>query len=68
MTLDEIKAAVLAGKTVHWANSLYVVKYHDKIKQFDIVCLSNNHCIGLTHRDGVTMNGQPEEFYISDTN
>ena len=68
MKLDEIKAAVLAGKTVQWISSNYVVKYHDKSKQFNIVCLSNNHCIGLTHRDGVTMNGKPEEFYLSDTN
>jgi len=68
MTLDEIKAAVLAGKTVQWISSNYVVKYHDKSKQFNIVCLSNNHCIGLTYRDGVTMNGKPEQFYLSDTN
>ena len=68
MTLDEIKAAVLAGKTVQWISSNYVVKYHDKSKQFNIVCLSNNHCIGLTYCDGVTMNGKPEEFYLSDAN
>ena len=68
MTLDEIKSAVLAGKTVQWISSNYVVKYHDKSKQFSIVCLSNNHSIGLTWRDGVTINGKPEQFFISDTN
>ena len=68
MTLDEIKAAVLAGKTVHWANSLYVVTYSDKTKKFNVVCRDNQYTTGLTHRDGVTMNGKPEEFYISDTN
>ena len=68
MTLDEIKAAVLAGKTVHWEQSNYVVKYHDKSEQFNIVCTTNNHCIGLTWRDGKTMNGKPEEFYLSVTN
>ena len=65
MTLDEIKAAVLAGKLVHWANALYVVKYSEQTKQFFIVCLDNQHTIGLTWRDGVTMNGEPEDFYIS---
>jgi hypothetical protein len=24
----------------------------------------NGHCIGLTHRDGVTMNGEPDEFFV----
>ena len=65
MNLDEIKAAVLAGKLVHWASPLYVVKYSEQIKEFYIVCLDNQHIIGLTWRDGVTMNGEPKDFYIS---
>ena len=63
MTLEEIKAAVLAGKTVHWANRGYVVTC-DKLGQWFIKCTSNNHHIGLTWTDGVTMNGKPEEFFI----
>jgi hypothetical protein len=68
MTLDEIKAAVLAGKTVNWKQSNYVVRHSDKTKQFLIVCTNNDNCTGLTWRDGVTMNGEPDNFYISETN
>jgi hypothetical protein len=28
------------------------------------VCLSNSNAIGLTWLDGVTMNGEPDEFFI----
>jgi hypothetical protein len=64
MTLDEIKQAVLDGKTVHWANARYVV-IHDSIGQWLIKC--GEHCIGLTWLDGVTMNGKEEEFYIAES-
>ena len=64
MTLDEIKKAVDEGKTVKWANKLYdVIK--DNIGQYFIVCSSNQYTIGLTHTDGVTLNGRPSEFYIA---
>ena len=33
MTLDEIKAAVDAGQTVHWANTGYVV-HKDRLGQY----------------------------------
>ena len=63
MTLDQIKAALDAGEKVHWQNRGYnVIK--DKIGQYLVVCPSTGGCWGLTHRDGVTMNGKPEEFYI----
>lgn len=64
MSLTEIKAAIEAGKTVHWANEGYIV-IKDKIGQLLIKCSSNGSCIGLTHRDGVTLNGKPEEFFIA---
>lgn len=64
MSLTEIKAAIEAGKTVHWANEGYLV-IKDKIGQFLIKFSSNGSCIGLTHRDGVTLNGKPEEFFIA---
>lgn len=64
MTLQEIKAAVEAGKTVHWANTGYVVT-KDSLGQWFIKCVWNDNCIGLTWRDGVTMNGKPEDFFIS---
>lgn len=63
MTLNEIKQAVDNGKTVHWSNSAYsVVK--DKNNNYLIHCSLNNHCIGLTWRDGITMNGKEKDFYI----
>ena len=62
MRLDEIKAAVEAGKTVHWANADYTV-VKDGLGQW-LVCHIHGHAIGLTWRDGATLNGNPEEFYV----
>jgi hypothetical protein len=64
MSLNEIKTAVEAGQTVHWANVAYVV-VKDRLDQFLIVCKSNNSCVGLTWQDGVTVNGTPEQFFIA---
>ena len=64
MTLDEIKSAVDAGKLVHWKNPAYVV-IKDCIGQYLLTCRLNNDCIGLTHRDGVTLNGKPEDFFVA---
>jgi hypothetical protein len=64
MSLAEIKAAVEAGQTVHWANEGYVV-VKDRIGQFLIVFTSNKSTIGLTWKDGVTLNGESEQFYIA---
>jgi hypothetical protein len=68
MTLDEIKAAVRAGKTVHWANKGYVVVRHVRKsgeEAWSLVFEPNGHGIGLTHADGVTMNGEQEKFFIA---
>jgi len=62
MTLDEIKAAVQAGKTVHWASRAYTVKQWSG-GRFAIVC-TNGSSFMLTHTDGVTMNGKPSDFFI----
>lgn len=66
MTLEEIKAAVMAGKTVHWQNSAYTV-IRDRLGQFLIQYSSgrNANWIGLTWADGVTLNGQPGDFYVA---
>jgi hypothetical protein len=66
MTLDKIKAAVDAGKTVYWSNTGYrVVK--DKLGRyfigFDIGGPRENY-IGLTWQDAVTLNGERDEFFI----
>ena len=63
MNLNEIKAAVEAGKTVHWATTGYVV-VKDNIGQWLIHYLSSDYYIGLTWVDGVTVNGKPEQFFI----
>ena len=62
MNLQEIKSAVDAGKIVHWANRGYTV-IKDRIGQYLIVFRDGN-AIGLTWRDGVTMNGKPEDFFL----
>ena len=65
MTLEEIKQAIEDGKKVYWASEAYdVIK--DSIGQYLISCNINGHCIGLTWRDGVTLNGKEEEFFIGE--
>ena len=44
MTLEDIKAAVDAGQTVHWANTGYVV-HKDRLGQYLITYLPNGSCI-----------------------
>ena len=66
MTLQEIKAAVMAGHTVHWANTAYIVKYAPAIDEFLIYCLLNGTCIGLTWQDGTTMNGREDQFFMAE--
>ncbi|WP_194098520.1 hypothetical protein [Marivivens aquimaris] len=64
MTLDEIKAAVDAGQTVHWANTGYVV-HKDRLGQYLISFLPNGSCIGLTDRGRHRLNGKEAEFFIA---
>ena len=66
MNLQEIKAAVLAGKTVHWSTTAYAVRYNERGDCFNIVYTPDGNCIGLTWRDGVTLNGKPKEFFIAE--
>lgn len=64
MTLDEIKAAVDAGQTVHWANTGYVVQ-KDRLGQYLITYVPNGSCIGLTDRGGHRLNGKETEFFVA---
>ena len=64
MTLDEIKAAVDAGQTVHWANTGYVV-HKDRHGQYLITYVPNGSCIGLTDRSGHRLNGKEAEFFLA---
>jgi hypothetical protein len=62
MTLEQIKQAIAAGVPVHWSNSAYDVIL-DSVGQYLIRCNLNDSYIGLTWRDGVTMNGKEEDFF-----
>ena len=63
MNLEQIKQAIARGDKVHWTNSAYDVIL-DNVGQYLIHCNLNDSCIGLTWRDGVTMNGSEDEFYL----
>lgn len=63
MKLQEIKDAVESGKTVCWKSKIYKV-VRDNVGQWLIRCTINDNYISLTHKDGVTMNGNEDEFYI----
>jgi len=66
MTTTEIKQAVDNGQKVYWASLLYrVIK--DSKGQYLINCTANGSCIGLTWLDGETLNGKPEQFFISES-
>lgn len=64
MTTNEIKKAVMDGKVVHWSNESYRVVM-DENYEF-LIKHRNGHCIGLTWADGMTLNGEEEDFYIVD--
>lgn len=69
MTLDEIKDAVKAGKRVHWKSRNYTV-ICDLLGQWMIAYnhgSTDANYIGLTWRDGTTMNGEESEFFIGAT-
>lgn len=67
MKVEEIKEAVRQGKQVKWASDIYDVRLHhysNGEEDWLITCKANNHSIGLTWIDGVTLNGKAEQFYI----
>ncbi|AUQ56281.1 hypothetical protein PhaeoP18_03486 (plasmid) [Phaeobacter piscinae] len=64
ITLEDIKAAVDAGQTVHWVNTGYVV-HKDRLGQYLITYLPNDSCIGLTDRGGHRLNGREVEFFVA---
>jgi hypothetical protein len=63
MTIEEIKAAVNAGKAVHWQHAGYrVIK--DGLGQYLIQYTPNMQCIGLTNLAGDKLNGDPDKFFV----
>lgn len=65
MNIAEIKAAVDAGKSVHWANEGYRV-HRDGLGQYLITFVRNGSTIGLTDRSGRRLNGAEADFFISE--
>ena len=64
MTLQEIKSAVDAGKTVHWHNNRYkVIKDRYGYLTIDV---HNESCIGLCRKDTGELIGNPDEFFIEE--
>jgi hypothetical protein len=59
---QEIKNAVSNGENVYWSKKNYKV-IKDSIGQYLIWSQFNDHYIGLTHRDGKTLNGKLDEFF-----
>ena len=63
MTLQEIKTALDNGLKVYHQHEGYPV-IKDKIGQYLITYKYNDWAICLTWKDGVTMNGKEEEFFL----
>ena len=68
MTLEQIKDSVDRGVKTNWKNYMYeVIKgTGERSNDYFVRCIDNDSIIGLTHRDGVTMNGDAEDFYNED--
>lgn len=62
MNLEQIKQAIADGKKVYWASALYEVIKNSR-GEYNIICKSNNHSIGLTWADGKTLNGKESDFF-----
>jgi len=66
MTLEEIKAAIDAGQTVHWANTGYRV-HKDSLGQYLITFEPNGSTIGLIDWSGQRLNGDEAEFFNAES-
>ena len=60
-SLDEIRQAVMSGKTVHWKNNLYkVIEFKGELS---ILC-SNGSCVGIPDLINYPNDYKPEDFYM----
>lgn len=64
MTLQEIKKAVNSGHVVCQGQDNYIVVKSKYTNEYFIKCTTNGYIIGLTWKDGKTMNGKGSDFYI----
>ena len=65
MSLGDIKRAINEGLTVYWKHPGYRVVL-DSNGDY-LVVHEGGSCIGLVHKDGVTMNGDECDFYEETT-
>jgi hypothetical protein len=65
MTLEEIKAAVEAGQTVHWASRCYII-VKDGIGQWMVHCPDTKVYWGLCKGDG-TLSDKEDKFFLGVT-
>lgn len=68
VTACRIKEAVMNGLRVYKTHKGYEVIYAPEIDEFLIKCHMNDRVIGLTWKDGVTLNAYPEEFFCENQN
>ena len=61
MNLEQIKQAVESGKTVYWHHDGYKV-IKDDAGQW-LIAHEGGSCIGLTWKDGYTLNGKESDFH-----
>lgn len=64
MKLAEIHRCVDEGLKVHWQNREYEVVRSAGPPYYLIRSAATGHCIALTWVDGVTLNGNEEDFFI----
>ncbi len=62
MTLNEIKSATRAGQVVCWKGEAYEVRENNN--DWYVICTINDHIIGLTWTDEITLNGKEADFYV----
>lgn len=61
MNLNEIRNAVLSGKTVFWKSMAYRVVQDNELWFIEYY---KGDRIALTWTDGVTLNGEEKDFFI----
>lgn len=63
MTLQQITTALNNGCRVYWYSKDYEV-FEDATGKLKIKCLRSKSCINLVLDDGVTLNGDSEDFFV----
>ena len=66
MKASEIRRALDEGLRVFWADRSYEVIKGKLSGDYFIRSAVTGHCIGLTHYDGITLNGKESDFFIDE--